>query len=282
MSFPGPLPDRDQNAEYVSGDIGAFVEALRRRPGKDIWLVGGSELIEGSGSGCGGRVHDRRDSGVDRKGHSAVPEKQPGAALKLKKHFPFDDVRHAPLRGVAVKAERPHLRQEGAHFQLNFSVAKRMTIKISKVVTWASMVYRLAVCAGVRSCRLCAFQFSAVKGEADNVGQDEQAAETLLEQGPERDVRSVDIMLAQHVQAGREDDDGAGDQRAHVQTVNGLQGFGQRFPLRRLGGQIPARWPDVHRAEPGGYAGDVQKQGDFVCHEFETSPNVNCGRFVAP
>ena len=31
----------------MNGDIGAFVEALKGRSGKNIWLVGGSELIEG-------------------------------------------------------------------------------------------------------------------------------------------------------------------------------------------------------------------------------------------
>ncbi len=36
-----------------------------------------------------------------------------------------------------------------------------------------------------------AFQFPSVKGEADNIGQDEQAAETLLEQEPEGEVRRV-------------------------------------------------------------------------------------------
>jgi DNA-binding PucR family transcriptional regulator len=31
--------------EYVSGAIGAFVSRLREEPGKDIWLMGGGELI---------------------------------------------------------------------------------------------------------------------------------------------------------------------------------------------------------------------------------------------
>jgi dihydrofolate reductase len=29
----------------VSGDIGEFVRHLRERPGKDVWLMGGGELI---------------------------------------------------------------------------------------------------------------------------------------------------------------------------------------------------------------------------------------------
>src|SRR6476659_1549854 len=31
--------------EFVHGDIGAFVRRLREQPGKDIWLMGGGELI---------------------------------------------------------------------------------------------------------------------------------------------------------------------------------------------------------------------------------------------
>jgi dihydrofolate reductase len=45
--FSRTASGRDENAEYVSGEIGPFVETLKRRPGGNIWLVGGSELIEG-------------------------------------------------------------------------------------------------------------------------------------------------------------------------------------------------------------------------------------------
>lgn len=52
-----PYPDRagfvfsrqragtvDENVTFVGGDVGEFADALRRRPGRDIWLVGGGEL----------------------------------------------------------------------------------------------------------------------------------------------------------------------------------------------------------------------------------------------
>src|SRR5436190_13613747 len=32
-------------AEFVSGDIGAFVRELKKQPGKNIWLMGGGDLI---------------------------------------------------------------------------------------------------------------------------------------------------------------------------------------------------------------------------------------------
>ena len=35
-----------EGIHYVSSDIGEFVESLRQRKGKDIWLVGGSVLID--------------------------------------------------------------------------------------------------------------------------------------------------------------------------------------------------------------------------------------------
>ncbi len=36
----------DKNFEFVSGDIITFVESLKQSKGKDIWLMGGGELIE--------------------------------------------------------------------------------------------------------------------------------------------------------------------------------------------------------------------------------------------
>ena len=37
--------DAPRGVEFVSGDIGEFVTHLREQPGKDIWLMGGGELI---------------------------------------------------------------------------------------------------------------------------------------------------------------------------------------------------------------------------------------------
>lgn len=36
----------DGNANFISGDVAVFTESLKSRHGKDIWLVGGSELIQ--------------------------------------------------------------------------------------------------------------------------------------------------------------------------------------------------------------------------------------------
>ncbi|MCX6954385.1 MAG: dihydrofolate reductase family protein [Verrucomicrobia bacterium] len=40
-----PLKWRDPHAEFVSDDIAGFVRALRAEPGRDIWLVGGAEIV---------------------------------------------------------------------------------------------------------------------------------------------------------------------------------------------------------------------------------------------
>ena len=37
---------RENNVEFVSGDIGEFVRQLMENTEKDIWLVGGSQLIK--------------------------------------------------------------------------------------------------------------------------------------------------------------------------------------------------------------------------------------------
>ncbi len=37
---------REKNVEFVSGDIGEFTRQLRENTDKDIWLVGGSQLIK--------------------------------------------------------------------------------------------------------------------------------------------------------------------------------------------------------------------------------------------
>ena len=38
---------RDENVEYINGDIAEFAAGLRSAPGKDIWLVGGARLAQG-------------------------------------------------------------------------------------------------------------------------------------------------------------------------------------------------------------------------------------------
>lgn len=35
---------RDEHAEFIAGDVRAFVAGLRAQPGRDIWLVGGAKL----------------------------------------------------------------------------------------------------------------------------------------------------------------------------------------------------------------------------------------------
>jgi dihydrofolate reductase len=45
FSRPPPPADVPSGVEFVSGPIGPFVSRLREQPGKDIWLMGGGELI---------------------------------------------------------------------------------------------------------------------------------------------------------------------------------------------------------------------------------------------
>ena len=45
FSRHAPPADVPAGVEFVSGAIGPFVERLRERPGKDIWLMGGGDLI---------------------------------------------------------------------------------------------------------------------------------------------------------------------------------------------------------------------------------------------
>lgn len=40
-----PAVDAPSGVEFVNGDIGSFVSSLRERPGKDIWLMGGGDII---------------------------------------------------------------------------------------------------------------------------------------------------------------------------------------------------------------------------------------------
>jgi dihydrofolate reductase len=45
FSRQAPPADALSGVEFVSGAIGPFVSRLRKEPGKDIWLMGGGELI---------------------------------------------------------------------------------------------------------------------------------------------------------------------------------------------------------------------------------------------
>jgi len=45
FSRHAPPADAPSGVEFVNGGIGPFVRGLREQPGKDIWLMGGGELI---------------------------------------------------------------------------------------------------------------------------------------------------------------------------------------------------------------------------------------------
>jgi dihydrofolate reductase len=45
FSRHAPPADVPAGVEFVNGEIGPFVSRLREKPGKDIWLMGGGELI---------------------------------------------------------------------------------------------------------------------------------------------------------------------------------------------------------------------------------------------
>jgi dihydrofolate reductase len=45
FSRHAPPADAPSGVEFVTGAIGPFVSRLREHPGKDIWLMGGGELI---------------------------------------------------------------------------------------------------------------------------------------------------------------------------------------------------------------------------------------------
>ena len=45
FSRHAPPPDAPSGVEFVNGAIGPFLSRLREQPGKDIWLMGGGELI---------------------------------------------------------------------------------------------------------------------------------------------------------------------------------------------------------------------------------------------
>ncbi len=45
FSRHAPPVDAPSGVEFVNGAIGTFVSSLRQHPGKDIWLMGGGELI---------------------------------------------------------------------------------------------------------------------------------------------------------------------------------------------------------------------------------------------
>lgn len=90
--FSRTASGRDEYVEYVSGDIGAFVEALKGSPGKNIWLVGGSELIEGFMEA--GVVDEFMISVIPVLIGRGIPlfrKNSRQERLKLKNHFRFDD-----------------------------------------------------------------------------------------------------------------------------------------------------------------------------------------------
>jgi dihydrofolate reductase len=45
FSRKAPPADAPSSVEFVNGPIGPFVNRLREQPGKDIWLMGGGELV---------------------------------------------------------------------------------------------------------------------------------------------------------------------------------------------------------------------------------------------
>jgi dihydrofolate reductase len=45
FSRNAPPADAPPSVEFVSGPVGPFVSGLRETPGKDVWLMGGGELI---------------------------------------------------------------------------------------------------------------------------------------------------------------------------------------------------------------------------------------------
>ena len=45
FSRHAPPADAPSGVEFVNGPIGPFMSGLREQPGKDIWLMGGGELI---------------------------------------------------------------------------------------------------------------------------------------------------------------------------------------------------------------------------------------------
>ena len=45
FSHHAPPADAPSGVEFVNGEIGPFVSRVREQPGKDIWLMGGGDLI---------------------------------------------------------------------------------------------------------------------------------------------------------------------------------------------------------------------------------------------
>lgn len=43
--FSTAAKEGDGRVKFVSGDVGEWVEMIRTRPGEDIWLVGGGDLV---------------------------------------------------------------------------------------------------------------------------------------------------------------------------------------------------------------------------------------------
>ena len=45
FSHNAPPPDAPERVEFIGEDIGPFVSRLKERPGKNLWLMGGGDLI---------------------------------------------------------------------------------------------------------------------------------------------------------------------------------------------------------------------------------------------
>lgn len=89
--FSRTASGRDEHVEFVNGEIGLFVKKLKQQ-GANIWLVGGSELIEGF----------MEANAVDEFMISVIPvligkgiplfkKNDRETRLKLKNHFRFGD-----------------------------------------------------------------------------------------------------------------------------------------------------------------------------------------------
>jgi dihydrofolate reductase len=84
-----PPADAPPGVEFVNGEIGPFVSRLRERPGKDIWLMGGGELI----------ASFLDENAIDKFVISVVPVFiGDGIPLIARRH------RHVPLRFDSVES----------------------------------------------------------------------------------------------------------------------------------------------------------------------------------
>ncbi len=88
FSRHAPPPDAPSGVEFVNDAVGSFIARLREDPGKDIWLMGGGELI--------GSFLDER--AIDEFVISVVPTFiGDGIPLIARRH------RHVPLELISVE-----------------------------------------------------------------------------------------------------------------------------------------------------------------------------------